>query len=167
MAIAALVQAAKRGDREALVRLIMEQKQEYYRLAYAYTGNRDDALDALEDMIVILYENIRRLRRENAFPSWSRAILVNCCKSILRQRRKVVPMASPPQPAGDGWQQTDEAIMLDQQLARLSVKHQDVIRLRYYLDMDYQTIAAVLKFRRERLNPGLRAPCGSCRRSWR
>lgn len=57
-----LVKRAKQGDKDALVELIMLQKQEYYKLAYAFLNNKEDALDALEDMIVILYERIDRLK---------------------------------------------------------------------------------------------------------
>lgn len=146
MDTAAWVRAAKRGDREALVRLIMGRKEEYYRLAYAFTGNREDALDALADMIIILYEKIHRLRQDASFSCWSRTILINCCKNILRQRKRLVPLSAIPETdAGDGWRQKDEAIVLEQHLARLNEKQRDVLRLRYYLDMDYQTIAGVLK----------------------
>lgn len=56
-----LVKKAKNGDRDALVRLIMNQKKDYYKLAYAYLENREDALDGMEDMIVILNELEERL----------------------------------------------------------------------------------------------------------
>ena len=59
-----LVKEAKRGSKDALVRLIMDEKQSYFRLAYTYTKNQADALDALADMIVILYEKISDLKNE-------------------------------------------------------------------------------------------------------
>ncbi len=58
-----LVKKAKAGDKEAPVKLIMLRKDEYYKLAYAYTGEKEDTLDALSDMIIILYEKIRKLRK--------------------------------------------------------------------------------------------------------
>lgn len=71
-----LVKNAKAGDKEALVKLVMDSKNEYYKLAYAYTGDREDALDALSDMIVILYQKVRKIRKEDVFYTWSRTILV-------------------------------------------------------------------------------------------
>ena len=35
--------------------------------------------------------------------------------------------------------------MLEQHLSRLSEKQQEAIKLRYYLDLDYQSIADILK----------------------
>lgn len=87
-----LVKKAKRGDKDALVQLIIAQKQDYYKLAYVYMNNKEDALDAMEDMIVALYESIYKLKKEEAFYSWSKTILVNCCKKLLRTKKNVVYM---------------------------------------------------------------------------
>lgn len=143
---ATLVKEAKQGHKDALVRLIMDQEKDYYRLAYVYTKNRDDALDALEDMIVILYENIPKLRDNERFYSWSKTILVNCCKNILRKRQKALPLEHLPEAAcEEGFTHKDEEIVLDKALARLSQKHQEVLRLRFFLDLNYQTIGHILK----------------------
>ena len=69
-----MVKRAKMGDKEVLVELIISQKQDHYRLAYIYMKNQDDALDAMEDMILKVYENIQTLKDETAFYSWSKTI---------------------------------------------------------------------------------------------
>uniref|UniRef100_UPI00388D76E3 sigma factor n=1 Tax=Radiobacillus sp. PE A8.2 TaxID=3380349 RepID=UPI00388D76E3 len=53
-------------------------------------GNKQDALDALEDMIVTLYEKVYLLKKDDSFYSWSKTILVNGCKTMLRKRKKIV-----------------------------------------------------------------------------
>lgn len=141
-----LVKKAKKGDKKALVQLIMVQKQDYYKLAYLYMKNHDDAMDMMEDMIVILYENIHRLKKESSFYSWSKTILVNRCKNILRKKKKIISLDDVKEEAYlGGFQQKDEEIMLDKYLSQLNEKHQEVIKLRYFLDLDYQTIADILK----------------------
>ena len=85
-----LIKKAKSGDKEILIKLIMDKKQDYYKLAYVYMKNEADALDALSDMVVILYENIHQLKRDEAFYSWSKTILINCCKKILNKRKKII-----------------------------------------------------------------------------
>ncbi len=35
-----LTKSAGIGDKEALIQLVMAQKEEYYRLAYTYMGNK-------------------------------------------------------------------------------------------------------------------------------
>jgi RNA polymerase sigma factor (sigma-70 family) len=141
-----LVKKAKQGDQEALVQLIMAQKQDYYKLAYVYMKNNEDALDAMEDMIVALYENIHRLKKEDAFYSWSKTILVNCCKRLLRKRKRVLSLELiKEEPCEEVMQQKEDEIMLEQHLSQLNEKHQEVLRLRYFLDLDYQTIADIVK----------------------
>ncbi|MEA1962015.1 MAG: sigma-70 family RNA polymerase sigma factor [Bacillota bacterium] len=41
--------------------------------------------------------------------------------------------------------QKDEEIMLEKHLSKLNLKYQEVIKLRYYLDLDYQSIADVIQ----------------------
>lgn len=58
MKVIRLVKKAKKGHKEALLELIMAQQDDYYRLALSYMGNPHDAMDAMEEMIVILYEKM-------------------------------------------------------------------------------------------------------------
>lgn len=39
-----LVQKAKKRNKKALLQLVMQQKDDYYRLAYSYMGNSHDAM---------------------------------------------------------------------------------------------------------------------------
>lgn len=141
-----MVKRAKAGDKEALIELIMSQKQDYYRLAYIFMKNHDDTLDVMEDMILILYENIKRLKDENAFESWSKTILVNCCKNNLRRKNRVILFRNIPEgPHEDDFKVKDEQLNIEKHLEKLNQKYQEVLKLRYYLDMDYQSIAGILK----------------------
>lgn len=142
----ALVKKAKQGDKEALVQLIMVEKEAYYKLAYVYMKNAEDAMDAMEDMILILYENISSLKNESSFYSWSKTILVNCCKNSLKKKNKIVFLETLQEQQQDSFAaETDEQLRLERHLGELNPKQQEVIRLRYFMDMDYQSIAALLK----------------------
>lgn len=146
MDIEILVSRAKKGDKDALVQLIMAQKEDYYKLAYIYMKNKDDALDAMEDMIVILYEKIYKLRNHKSFYSWSKTILVNRCKKLLKQKKKIISIEAIEEMSYEvDFKSKDEALTLERHLSRLNKKHQEVIKLRYYLDLDYQTISNILK----------------------
>ncbi len=140
-----LVKRAKKGDKEALLNLIMFQKDQYYKLAYVYLNNKEDSLDALEDMIVILYEKIKTLKKIEFFYSWSKSILVNICRKKLKERKKIIF--------------TDEQLLENETISEesiedklaiefcinnLSLAQQETIKLKYYIDMDYSTIASML-----------------------
>lgn len=146
--ITLLAEKAKAGDKEALLALIMAQKLDYYRLAYTYMGNQEDAMDAIEDMIVVVYEKIAHLKKIEAFYSWSKTILVNSCRKLLRSRKKIIPMEALPteqsllsQPEFSNMLQQ---ITLEKHISKLNLKQQEAIKLHYYLDMDYQAIAKLL-----------------------
>ncbi len=143
---AALVMQARSGDKEALIQLVMERKNEYYRLAWTYTGNREDSLDALQDMIVILFDNIRKLKDAGAFYSWSKTILVNRCRAMLRKSGSVFTLDNLNEEAynenyPDRESRQDILVSLD----RLNIGQQEAIKLKYFMDMDYETIARVTR----------------------
>lgn len=141
---AALVRQAKAGDKEALIQLVMDQKNEYYRLAYTYTGNREDSLDALQDMIVLLFDNIRKLKDEGAFYSWSKTILVNRCRSMLSKNGRVVALDDRDEEAyHDNYTAGEARQDIMAGLKRLNSRQQEAIKLKYIMDMDYETIARV------------------------
>ncbi len=141
-----IIKRAKKGDKEALVHLIMSQKAEYYKLAYAYTGNKDDALDALEDMIVILYDKISSLKKDESFYSWSKTILANCCKKILKNKKKIIFMDTlTEQVYEESYGVKEQRIDIQNYLQHLNSDQQEVIKLKYFLDFDYKTIAEITK----------------------
>ena len=141
-----LVKKAKKGNKDALVQLVLEKKQDYYKLAFIYMKNKEDSLDAMSDMIVILHEKIHQLKNPEAFYSWSKTILVNCCKKLLKEKNKIVSLDIVEEQGYEGGLGAKhEQILIEEHLSNLNEKHQEVIKLRYFLDLDYQTISDILK----------------------
>jgi len=139
-----LVERAKKGDKEALLRLIMDRKNEFYKLAFVYTENKEDAMDAIEDMIVILYKEISKLKNEEVFYSWSKTILVNCCKSILKKKNKVILLEEFEETVSEeGFESNEKKIDILKYLKILSEHQQEAIKLKYFMDLDYETIAKI------------------------
>jgi RNA polymerase sigma-70 factor (ECF subfamily) len=149
MDVTRLVKKAKKGNKEALLQLIMNQKDDYYKLAFTYLGNQHDAMDAMEEMIVRLYENIHQLKKEDSFYSWSKTILVNSCKSLLKKRKKLVlvdeweehPEINRKPSIGNPFENSEQQIDIQQLLLVLNEQQAEAIKLKYFLDLDYQTIA--------------------------
>lgn len=141
---AALVRQARTGDKEALIQLVMGRKNEYYRLAYAYTGNREDSLDALQDMIVILFDSIRKLKDAGAFYSWSKTILVNRCRAMLRKNGRIIAWDNRNEEAyHENYPESESRQDIAACLNRLNSRQQEAIKLKYFLDMEYEAIARV------------------------
>lgn len=152
MNVVRLVKRAKKGSKEALLQLIMSEKDVYYKLAFTYMGNSHDALDAMEDMIVILYEKINQLKKEDAFYSWSKTILVNSCKRMLQKRNKLVlfndwDTTNEKELAlaliSDPYSSSDHQMDMQALLMHINNHQREAIQLKYLHDLDYQTIADI------------------------
>lgn len=147
MRIGHLVRQAQKGNKEALVQLIMADKDAYYRLAYSYMGNEHDALDAMEDMIVTLYEKIDQLQKGEAFYSWSKTILVNRCKTLLRKKQRLLPVGDESEASfaalteDNPYRSTESEMNMEVLLSHLNAQQREAIELRYIHDLPYQTIA--------------------------
>lgn len=144
MDIAVLLKQARSGDKDALIELVMARKDEYFRLAYTFTGNREDALDCMQDMTVKLFENIRKLKNSDSFYSWSKTILVNLCRATFRKKGRVIALEGTQEEVyHENFTAREDRQDILVCLNRLSSTHQEVIKLRYFMDMDYETIAQV------------------------
>ena len=149
MRVVRLVKKAKKGSKEALLQLITEQQDEYYRLALKYMGNLHDAMDAMEEMIVSLYRNIQQLEKNDAFYSWSKTILVNQCKQMLRKVNKVtlidnweaIESHSDSSAVQNPFEQTEQRMDIQDLVLLVNAQQREAIELKYFHDLDYETIA--------------------------
>ena len=85
-----LVKRAQRGDNQAFVELIEENKQAMYKVAVAILKNDFDAADAIQESILTCYEKLRELKKAQFFKTWLLRILINNCNQMLREQKKVV-----------------------------------------------------------------------------
>ncbi|AZS15230.1 sigma-70 family RNA polymerase sigma factor [Paenibacillus lutimineralis] len=144
-----LVKQAQKGNKEALLQLIMADKDAYYRLAYTYMGNEHDAMDAMEDMIVTLYEKIDQLKKGEAFYSWSKTILVNRCKTLLRKKDRLLPLENETESLfaaltdDNPYRDAESEMNMEVLLSHLNAHQREAIELRYVHDLTYQTIADI------------------------
>ena len=74
-----LVRQAQRGDDQAFVELIEENKQTMYKVAVGILRNDSDAADAIQESILTCYERMTELKKPQYFKTW-----------LLRERKKVI-----------------------------------------------------------------------------
>ena len=85
-----LVKKAKRGDAEAFIELIEQNKQSMYKVARGFLRDEEDVADAMAETVLICYEKIGTLRQSAYFKTWMIRILINQCKDMIRKRHKRV-----------------------------------------------------------------------------
>lgn len=138
-----LVKRAIKGDKEALLKLIMAEKDNYYRLALSYMRNNDDAMDMLQEMIVVLYKEIGKLKKVDSFYSWSKTILVNLCKKNISKKVLVLEESADEVDLADHANDVNNKLYLDSLIQNLNEQQKEAITLRYYLDYSYDEISNV------------------------
>lgn len=65
-----LVKKAKKGDAEAFIALMEQNRQSMIRIAFAYLGNEEDVADAMQESILSAFEKLDTLRRAEYFRTW-------------------------------------------------------------------------------------------------
>ena len=83
-----LVERAREGDHDAFALLVDRRLGSTIRSATAILGNESDARDATQRIFVQAWRELPSLRDVDAFRSWFGRIVVNTCRSALRERRR-------------------------------------------------------------------------------
>jgi RNA polymerase sigma factor (sigma-70 family) len=86
---AALVSAARNGDRAAFGELLQRHYDRIHGLAWQLTGARADADDIAQDVCCALVEKIGSFRGEAKFSTWLCGITFNACRDLRRRRRSL------------------------------------------------------------------------------
>ncbi|MCX5505759.1 MULTISPECIES: RNA polymerase sigma factor [unclassified Streptomyces] len=96
---ATLVGAAQRGDVEALTALVYGSYPHVHRFAHTLCATPQDAEDAAQEALIILYRKIGMLRASGALASWMFRIVRNEC---LRRTRALLRRGPADEPGGLG-----------------------------------------------------------------
>ena len=71
-----------RNDGKATDRLSGADQARFYRLAYSYLKDREEALDAVQTAVCRALEKQRELKDPEALRAWFYHILVNVCMDV-------------------------------------------------------------------------------------
>jgi len=77
---------AKKGDIDAFNWLLERYRNQAFGLSLRMLGERDEALDAIQDSFIKAWKGINKFRGGN-FRSWILTIVANSCRDRLRKRK--------------------------------------------------------------------------------
>lgn len=134
-----------KGTKEQIVeKLILENYDRYYRLAYSYVHNDADAADIVQNGAYRAILHCESLREEAYAGTWVYRIMLNetfrLCKS---SQRKMVALEEIEIEKGE--EDVYEDFDLRRALDSLNKKDKAVVELRYFEDMKLEDIAEVLQ----------------------
>lgn len=144
-----LVEECKKGDRQAMDRLVRQYEHAVYNAAYRVLGNPDDAADVTQTAFVRAFQNIDQFNPQFRFFSWIYRIAVNESINQIKRRKITEPVADTQAARGPGvddivasGQLSDEVQTV---LMTLQESHRAVIVLRHFSDCSYKEIAEILR----------------------
>ena len=126
-----LVKRAKNGSAEAFGELYEIYAKDMYRFAYYYLGTGAAAEDAVSECVVIAFQKIGFLRKNESFKSWLFKILHNCCNKALKEKMSDIHNVeySSLSDLSCASEDENEAISLKNALKKLSDEEREILIL--------------------------------------
>lgn len=144
---------ARAGDGTAWEALVRQHQDAVFRLAYLLLGDADEAEDVAQDAFIRAFAALQRFDTTRPLRPW----LLTIAGNLARNRRRAVGRylaamrrvlqgqpqhgPSPEQQSGQQW----EAEILWQAVRRLRSRDQQIIYVRYFLDLSESETAAILE----------------------
>ena len=128
---AVLVDAARRGDRDAFAALVEPELAKALGAARILARTAPDAADAVQDALLSAWRGLDALRDPDAFPAWSRRHVVRAATRIAR-RPHVVELDLSGAFAPDDLERTVERRQLGRAFERLDDKDRLLLTLHHF-----------------------------------
>lgn len=150
----AILDACRRGDRDALRALYEAYKDKVYSIAfYFFHGNAAAASDVTQQVFLKLLQAMANFREDSTFSTWLYRLVVNACVDRAR-RDKAAPrstdaavLAAVPDPMAsheEVFVRREVAESVQAAIASLPPKLRIAILLRYFDELSYADMATAL-----------------------
>ena len=140
-----IVQKAIHGDPESYNHLALMYNTYFYKVAFLYLKNEQDALDVVQESIYQGFVKIRSLRRPEYFVTWMNKIVINNALKFIKKKSCFEPYEEQVDQSSSQGITLDEKIDLYCALKKLKRKERDAIVLKYFYDKPIAEIALILK----------------------
>ena len=81
-----LIKNAKQGSERAWLQLVKRYEKRLYNHAFRMSGNADDAMDILQDVLISVYRNLDNYRGDGVFVAWLFRIASFRCIDYFRRK---------------------------------------------------------------------------------
>ncbi|KAA3647843.1 MAG: sigma-70 family RNA polymerase sigma factor [Chloroflexi bacterium] len=148
-----LIEKARRGDEAAWEQIVRSHQEAVFRLAYLYTRDEADAADVAQETFIRAYKALERFDATRALKPWLLSIVANQARNRRRSiGRYWAALQRWQQGRGEEFKDVEKvaeaqskANRLWQAVQRLGEGDQQVIYLRYFLELPVAEAAEVLK----------------------
>ena len=106
----------KSGAEKETEKILLENYEKYYRLAYSYVKTEHDALDVVQESAYKAIRDCGKVRERKYIGTWIYRIVVNTALDLLRRQGREVSLDE--SRAGEEWQPPGEDLELRDVLVR-------------------------------------------------
>jgi RNA polymerase sigma-70 factor, ECF subfamily len=119
---------ARAGDREAYAALIRLHEPRLLAVAFGRSGGREDALDAVQEAVLVGLDRVGGLREPSAFLPWMEALVASRCARLRERfyRTREVPLDGEDEAVRDP--DPTDRLWVEELLTRLREPHRSAIR---------------------------------------
>lgn len=134
-----IVEKAKKRDEMAFLEMMKQVEIDLYKTAYSFLHSDHEALEAIQEVTVRIYQQIHKLRQPVYAKTWMIRIMINYCQDQLKRKRPLLPLFTRSEP-GRG---QHKAFTFMELLQGLPPDRQRLLFYRYYLQASIEEIANV------------------------
>lgn len=140
-----VVSRAISGDAEAYGDLIKKYNSYFYKTAFLYVKNEEDALDIVQQSVYQGFIKIGRLRHPEYFLTWMNRIVINHALKCIKRREKYADRTEkiPEGVYADVFR--EEKMDIQRALRQLRKKYKDAVVLYYFYDKPVKEIAVIMQ----------------------
>ena len=136
--------AARRGERWALEQFYGCYQSSVYTLCYRLLGRAEDAEDAMQSTFVRAFAALPRFRGASTARTWLYRIAVNEAVTLLRRRGSGPTTIEKETVQADGTGAVAGRLAVEGALTHVKPEHRTILVLRFWEELSYEEIAAVL-----------------------
>ncbi|MHC4345629.1 MAG: RNA polymerase sigma factor [Planctomycetota bacterium] len=150
-----LVEAAVKGDADSFTELCRRYYPAMVAIGHSILGDRHLAEDAAQQAFANAVRKLPQLRKKSRFAKWLAAICRNAALDLAGDNKAVGTIDNLSTVAAES-KGNDAAQAVREAIGRLSASDREVIFLRFYDGMTYESISAVLGISTQAINGRLR-----------
>ena len=147
---ASAIEKCLKGEKDAFRFLVERYQKQALGHAVAILGNREDALDAVQEAFIDAFGALRKFDRARKFYPWFYVLLRHRCFKMTARKRETVNIEDTEILAAQNNLPDEERFVLEKALLSLQDADREIIALKYLDGLSYEELAE-----------HLRIPCGT------
>jgi RNA polymerase sigma-70 factor (ECF subfamily) len=127
---------------EEAERMLIDNYDKYYRLAYSYVQNEQDALDIVQESAYRVIKDLDQLKERDYLSTWIyRIVIHNAIDSLRKKKRETVSLLEVELIHEDQYQEEDPLSLL----SSLEDKDRALVILKYLEDRKLEEISEIME----------------------